>query len=121
RAGLNRLVELTYEKTYKLAHRLTGNEEDAADVTQDTYIRMQKGLPKFRSDSKFGTWLYRITTNVAKNHHKKQRSKMQKVTVFESVPEELLIANEDPHENAEAKMLGEWASSAIESLRPKLR
>ena len=62
------LVRMTWTSTYTLAFRLTGNEEDALDVTQETYLRAFRGLPRFRGEARFSTWLYRVTANCASNH-----------------------------------------------------
>ena len=61
------LVRMTWATTYTLAFRLTGNEEDALDVTQETYLRAFRGLPRFRGEARFSTWLYRVTANCASN------------------------------------------------------
>ncbi len=56
---------LRHEKTvYNIALRMTGSEDDAADMTQETFIKAYNNLSSFKSDSKFSTWIYRITTNV---------------------------------------------------------
>src|SRR5918994_6879235 len=52
-------------RVYRLACRLTANEGDAKDVLQETLLAAYRGLPAFRSDSRFSTWLYRIATNSA--------------------------------------------------------
>jgi RNA polymerase sigma-70 factor, ECF subfamily len=59
------LVRRTYSDTYTLAYRLTGDEEDARDVVQETYLRAHRGLKRFRGDAQFSTWLHRITANCA--------------------------------------------------------
>ena len=46
-----------------MALRLVGNEDDARDVLQETYLRAFRSLRRFRGDSTFGTWLHRITVN----------------------------------------------------------
>ena len=61
------LVRQTYADTYTLAFRLVGNEEDARDVVQETYLRAHKGLKKFRGDAQLSTWLHRITMTVVLN------------------------------------------------------
>jgi RNA polymerase sigma-70 factor (ECF subfamily) len=66
-AALDDLVRATYGGTYTLAYRLTGNEDDARDVVQDTYLRAYRGLRRFRGDAQFTTWLYRITANCSAN------------------------------------------------------
>lgn len=56
---------LRYEKTvYNIALRMVGDRDDAADMTQDAFIKAYNSLSSFRGDSKFSVWLYRITTNV---------------------------------------------------------
>jgi RNA polymerase sigma-70 factor (ECF subfamily) len=59
------LVELYGRKAFRLAYRLTGNEEDAEDVVQESFLKAYKSLPRFEGKSEFGSWLYRIVTNVA--------------------------------------------------------
>src|SRR5581483_10330401 len=65
RQAFDELVRRTYAETYTLALRLTANEEDARDVVQEAYLRAFKGLKRFRGESSFTTWLYRITANCA--------------------------------------------------------
>jgi RNA polymerase sigma-70 factor, ECF subfamily len=50
---------------YRLALRMTGNEADAEDVLQDTFLQAHTKLDTFRREAKFSTWLYRIATNQA--------------------------------------------------------
>ncbi len=54
-----------YEKNvYNLALRMTGNSEDAYDMSQEAFIKAYNSLSSFRGDSKFSVWLYRIVSNV---------------------------------------------------------
>ena len=54
-----------YEKNvYSLALRMVGDPDDAADMTQETFIKAYRSLSGFRGDSKFSSWLYRIASNV---------------------------------------------------------
>ena len=54
-----------YEKNvYNLALRMVGDPEDAADMTQETFIKAYRALSSFRGYSKFSSWLYRIASNV---------------------------------------------------------
>src|SRR6058998_382807 len=68
RDAFDELVRATYADTYTLAYRLTGDEEDARDVVQESYLRAYRGLKRFRGDAQFTTWLYRITANCASTH-----------------------------------------------------
>ncbi len=59
------LVERYRGRVYRLACRLTGLEGDAQDALQETFLQVHRGLPSFRGESRFSTWLYRIATNAA--------------------------------------------------------
>ncbi len=75
-----------YEKNvYAIAQRMTGNPEDAADMTQETFIKAFNSLQSFRGDSKFSVWLYRIATNVCLDF---LRSRNRKPTVSLSVEDD---------------------------------
>ena len=59
------LLVKEYEKNvYNLALRMVGNSEDAADMSQEAFIKAYNSLTSFRGDSKFSVWLYRIVSNV---------------------------------------------------------
>ena len=57
------LVERHSRSVFRLAFRMTGNEQDAEDVVQESMLRAYKQLDKFDERASFGTWLYRIATN----------------------------------------------------------
>jgi RNA polymerase sigma-70 factor (ECF subfamily) len=59
------LVERHGRKVFGLAYRMTGNEHDADEVVQETFLRCYKRLDSFESRSTFSTWLYRIASNCA--------------------------------------------------------
>src|SRR5438094_9851692 len=59
------LVERHSRSVFRLAFRMTGNEQDAEDVVQESFLRAYRQLGRFESRSNFGTWLYRITANCA--------------------------------------------------------
>ncbi|MGH2770135.1 MAG: RNA polymerase sigma factor [Actinomycetota bacterium] len=65
RKAFEELVRLTHREVYGLAMRLTGNRDDAAEVSQETYIRLLRSIRSFRGEAKFSTWLYRVTSSVA--------------------------------------------------------
>ena len=57
------LVERHSRSVFRLAYRMTGNEQDAEDVVQETFLRAYKQLHHYESRSSFATWLYRIASN----------------------------------------------------------
>ena len=114
------LVRATHAETYTLAYRLTGNEEDARDVVQETYLRAYKGLKRFRGDAQFTTWLYRITANCASTHLGRRR-KHRHDELDESVGPVDERAEHDPTLRADAGELREELKIALQDLPPKLR
>jgi RNA polymerase sigma-70 factor (ECF subfamily) len=69
----------------RLVFRVIGPSTDVEDVVQDVFVHVYRSLPRFRGDSKFSTWLYRLTVNVARMHLRKGRSRPRFVDV--PVPE----------------------------------
>jgi RNA polymerase sigma-70 factor (ECF subfamily) len=57
------LVERHSRSVFRLAFRMTGNEQDAEDLVQETFLRAYKQLHRFDGRASFGTWVYRIAAN----------------------------------------------------------
>src|SRR5436305_4889538 len=57
------LVERHSRAVFRLAYRMTGNEQDAEDVVQETFLRAYKQIGQFDGRSSFSTWIYRICSN----------------------------------------------------------
>ncbi len=77
---------LEYEKkVYNVALRILGNSEDAADMTQEAFIKAYNSLPGFRGDSKFSVWLTRIVSNLCLDF---LRSRSRRPTVSLSVEDD---------------------------------
>lgn len=67
-------IVMKYERQmYAVAYRMTGDREDAKDLTQKAFVRAIDGMRGFRRESSFRTWLYRIAINVTLNHLKRDR------------------------------------------------
>src|SRR6266540_2813111 len=65
REAFRTLVERHSRTVFRLAFRMTGNEEDAEDVVQETFLKAYRNLQKFAGQSEFSTWLHRIAANCA--------------------------------------------------------
>lgn len=61
---MDALIRATYAGVYSLCKRLLGDPSDAADATQEVYLRVVRSVLGFRAQSSFGTWLHRVTVNV---------------------------------------------------------
>lgn len=63
--AFEQLVRATQRPVYTLVLRIVGNHDDAADVAQEVYVKVWRGIRHFRGDSAFSSWLYRVATNAA--------------------------------------------------------
>jgi RNA polymerase sigma-70 factor (ECF subfamily) len=63
RAAWRWLYDRHFAQVYRLALRLGAHQAEAADVTQEVFVRVYRGLTSFRGEAAFSTWLYRITLN----------------------------------------------------------
>ena len=70
--AVSALVRRYQTRMYNFALTLTANPADAEDLAQETFIRAFRGLHRFRGDSSFKNWLYRIAANAAHTRHGKQ-------------------------------------------------
>jgi RNA polymerase sigma-70 factor, ECF subfamily len=81
------LVEATNREVYTVCLRILRDPHDAAEATQDTYLKVWRGLKGFRGEALFTTWLYRVATNAALS---KQRSRGRRRRQETEAEEELL-------------------------------
>jgi RNA polymerase sigma-70 factor (ECF subfamily) len=67
-AALNDLMERHATPVFHFLCRMVGNEDDANDLAQETFVRVFKSAGSFRLEQKFSTWLFTIAANLARNH-----------------------------------------------------
>lgn len=72
-AAYQTLMRRHEERIFALALRMTGDRSDALEATQDTFIAVFRQATKFRGESSFGTWLYRIGINASRDVLRKKR------------------------------------------------
>lgn len=75
RDAFNTLIDRHSQRAYQFAFRLARNQDDAADVVSDAFIRMYNAIPNFKGQSTFSTWMYRILTNCFLDRKKKEKNK----------------------------------------------
>jgi RNA polymerase sigma-70 factor (ECF subfamily) len=69
-AALNDLMDRHATKVFHFLYRMLGNEDDANDLAQETFVRVFQHSSRFDPQAKFTTWLYTIAGNLARNHHR---------------------------------------------------
>jgi RNA polymerase sigma-70 factor (ECF subfamily) len=120
RSAFEQLVRRTYADAYTLAYRLTANEEDARDVVQEAYERAYKSIKRFRGDSRFSTWMYRITANCASTLLTRRTRGSH-----DELPLDAPLADPrpeiDPEAMAEAGFVRDRMTAALADLPPRLR
>src|SRR5437868_12661026 len=88
------LVERHSRNVFRLAFRMTGHEQDAEDVVQETFLRAYKQLKNYEARSSFSTWLYRIASNYSldlirmrKRHEdRRKRGSTEDKDILQSIP-----------------------------------
>ena len=71
-AAFGQLLAGCYDNIYRFAYRWCGNRTDAEDITQQACIKLAQSLGQFRFEAAFGSWLYRLVINCAKDWYKSQ-------------------------------------------------
>ncbi len=74
-SAFDELVERYHGKIYGLTYNMTSNREDAEDLVQEVFVKAFNALPRFKGNSSFYTWVYRIAVNKTINYRKKRNRK----------------------------------------------
>ncbi len=126
RTAFDLLIGRYQHKICALIARHVRNPDEVEDVAQEAFIKAFRALPKFRGDSAFYTWLYRIAINTAHNHQmaKSRRPPGTDIDVEDAQfmdGAERLIENETPEAAAARDELAEALDQAIAALPDDLR
>jgi len=108
------LVNEHQRYVYNLALRVVKDENEALDLTQETFVRAWTALPNFKGQSQFRTWLYRIVTNLCYNRLPDLRRSLNDLgdDVMEDIPQ----ANFDTAHEFESNETRRYLQQAIENL-----
>lgn len=98
-AAFDRLISKYRERVFGIVYNMTSNREDAADLTQDTFIKSFQSIQRFGGQSSFFTWLYRIAVNSTLSHLRKSRLRsffsLEGIDADEPVSREIVAALTD--------------------------
>jgi RNA polymerase sigma-70 factor (ECF subfamily) len=117
--SFNQLVRRWERPIYALAYRTIGREEDARDVTQDTFLRAFRALPGFKGQAKFSSWLYRIALNLCRDWMRRQR-RTPTVAMPEGVDLIELASEQGPVESIETLVARREMSDAVAEVMKRL-
>jgi RNA polymerase sigma-70 factor (ECF subfamily) len=123
-AFLERAIEQYGKATYSFALRLTHNEADARDLTQEAYIRVYRAWRSFVPGTSFLSWIYRIVTNLHRDELRRRKGRYQEEIPDDNVPQafggERPLAVEPIEEMVESQY-SESMSKALAALSPDQR
>ena len=91
-----RLYKLYSKAMYNVGFRITGNEADAEDVLQESFISAFRNLESYRGDASFGSWIKKIVINKAINTLKKRKMELMPDNEEFDIPEEVVEADYMP-------------------------
>jgi RNA polymerase sigma-70 factor (ECF subfamily) len=125
--AFHELVGQYKKKIYYLAYDITGNHQEAEDISQEVFIKMFRSLKKFRRDAKMSSWLYQITVNASIDSLRKKSSKLKRsIDEFDQLHIQEGIAssgahNFDPVISTESSQIQNHISQALQKISPKER
>ena len=118
------LVRLYEKRVYAVALRSSGSPEDAADITQEVFLRAWRSIEPFRGDSGFSTWLFRITMNLCVDfaRHKHAQPQTQPLVIGEEDSERPIPDTAPtPEEHLDNRELGRELAAALDEVSEEHR
>lgn len=122
-AFVERAMEQFGRQTYNYAYRLTGNEADARDLTQEAFIRVFRAWDSFREGTSFLSWIYRIVTNLYRDELRRRKGVFTQPLPEDNQPQERPADAEshDPIATMHERQLSAPMERALSSLTPEQR
>src|SRR4051812_45594092 len=121
--ALDELIRATYADVYALCRRMLADPDEAADATQEVFVRVMRSVLGFRGESAFGTWLHRVTVNVCLTTLRRRSRARAAGMVAGGVPfalpgddSGLLAAGDEPEDRAVVADLATRSEAALASL-----
>ena len=122
----HQIIEGNYQRVYGVIYRLIGDQQEAEDLTQDTFVNAYRAWDRFRGDSQVYTWLYRIAVNLTKNRLER-RGRRQQFHSFsldepidygqnDSQPRDVQDWSDNPEVIVESQELGEVIAAQVNNL-----
>jgi RNA polymerase sigma-70 factor, ECF subfamily len=113
------LVEQHSRRAFQLAYRMTGNQQDAEDVVQESFIRAYRQLSRFEARAHFATWLHRIVANCSVDLIRSRRSRQDHSSMDDIAPvEQPHSESPDPERLAESSRIERSVATAMADLTP---
>lgn len=128
RAAFDALVRFYDQDVLRLSLRVVRSLDEARDLYQEAFIKVYRSLPRFRLDSRFSTWLYRVVMNVCLDHLRRQKSRNETQPTMDQEGEAdyfQTLADDrpsfDPDRAARSQEIGRRIELALTRLSPRER
>lgn len=120
--ALDDLIRRHERRIYRMAYRMVGSHEDALDLVQEVALKLMRALPRFKGDSRFSTWLYRLTANTCIDFYRKRgRHQAMSLDEMPAVPLFEPEAVSDPEVHVEDSQRELVVNAALQLLPEKQR
>lgn len=114
------LVERHGRAVFRLAYRITGNEQDAEDVVQETFLKAYREIERYESRCSFSTWLYRITSNCSLDLIRKRKIREHKRERSVDPNQDILQTVASTHPGPERALLSSQISESVQAALDEL-
>lgn len=125
RSAFDKLILKYQNHVFNIAYGMLSDYEDASDAAQEVFIKIYRGLPSFREQASFTTWMYRICSNVCSDMLRKRQRRGMQISIDDDGPEnpaaELPASEPGPDERLEQNERQRAVRDAIASLRNEYR
>ena len=117
-AAFGQLVETYQGQVYRLVLHMGLSPADAEEAAQEAFLAAWKGLPRFRGDSRFSTWLYQLATHAAIDLIRREKKHQNNTDIEDAV---LVDGAASPQETVEKQETADTVQAALQALSPQAR
>jgi RNA polymerase sigma-70 factor (ECF subfamily) len=118
------LIRRHQQRVFRLLMRMMGTREEAEDVSQEAFLSLHRHGKRFRSESRFSTFVYRVAANAALNRRRslgRSRARIQKLGERQAAGDDLPYSPRDPEDATAGLELSDHVREALAKLSPALR
>lgn len=123
--AFNELIGRYKKMGFSMAYNMTGSTEDAEDLSQEAFVIVYNKIDKFRGDSSFKTWFYRILLNLCRGHHRREKvTSFFSLNIFNKESEDMVVdpaGGTDPQQEMHNRQKGRAIMDAVRKLPGKQR
>lgn len=123
-SAFEELIGRHENRVYRLLYRMMGSREDAEDLTQETFLSLHRHGHRFRAESRFSTFVYRVAANAALNRRRslgRGRARIERLKTRQAAGDDLPSSPRSPEDSTLGGELSDHVRAALDALSPSLR